>query len=913
MIDDRYEVLGRIGSGAVAVVHLARHVQLGTLHAVKVLMVPTPFVQDRLLKEGRAQGSLRDRNVVAVTDVVDVEGAPGLVMNYVRGPSLERFMQHAHLDLVQARALGVGILLGVRSAHALGLVHRDLKPANILLDVDATALVPKIADFGLAKLLVDDLGPTATRAGTTLGTPAYMAPEQIRDARAVDERADVFSLGAVLYELLTSRRAFPGDDLLELYDRIRQGVYQPIRSLAPEVPPEVEAVVDGALQVDRDARISSVSELLDRWSAGQGEAAGEIDWPPTLLALAEGLAPGPQSGPPSGVSAATFDMVSSVADDPALASEGTAEEALGEPLAAVVEVERTLHEPRTEPSLPSRPAPLRRRRWQRIARWSAVGTVLVVVLACAGTVGAVGVGLFSGWLQWGPDAPPPPVDGIRRPVYTADAPPHLFDAATEADHAVAWDSLRDARPVDAREALERIGTVHSRREDAALPLLQAAAASQTGDPAAYARIEYAAKVAGTRRGALPSLARLAGACVAGTATARDVERHFDTYPDDLLGRVLLASLDGYDGEIRLRLAKDLVDQDPDHALGYVVLAALALNRGQLDAADELLQRGLAHVPGHRELTALQAQLALLHDDAAGARRAVEHLGTAAEMPPSAVRAYAGALRMLHDDAGVEAVTEQLQGDDARYVAWALGLADAAFGLGAPGEALDWADRAFARASIAGRLADAVEVSRSLQAMAVLVDRPDGVERAVRNAEMTTALLGLPSLLHQRLTPRILLLNGMLAVQRGESADVQRIIARLEEVDRGERQASLLRAASLAAQGQPSTPIDNPSAGCLVRSLDARWRSVPGPSGDHGALYRLLLADDSPCARFGVDRYARADAEVRLAQIELSLDDPKAARAHLAAFNGWAPDAELESPLFGLLSDVHEALAWVDEE
>jgi hypothetical protein len=106
-------------------------------------------------------------------------------------------------------------------------------------------------------------------------------------------------------------------------------------------------------------------------------------------------------------------------------------------------------------------------------------------------------------------------------------------------------------------------------------------------------------------------------------------------------------------------------------------------------------------------------------------------------------------------------------------------------------------------------------------------------------------------------------------------------------------------------------IEAPASGCLVRALDARWRSEAGPDGDHGALFRLILADDSPCAQAGLDRYARADAEVRLAAIALSVGDMDGAKRHIAAFEAWAPDAELESPMYGLLSDVQEELAWLE--
>jgi serine/threonine protein kinase/tetratricopeptide (TPR) repeat protein len=929
VIDDRYEVLGRIGAGAVAVVHLARHLHLGTLHALKVLLVPTPFVQRRLLQEGRLQSGLRDRNVVTVTDVVDVEGAPGLVMNYVRGPSLERFLQHAHLDPQQARALGAGMLMGVRAAHAHGLVHRDLKPANVLIDVDATSLVPKIADFGLAKILVEDGGPTATRAGTILGTPAYMAPEQIRDARSVDERADVFSLGAVLYELLTSRRVFPGDDLLDLYDRIREGRYTPVRQLVPEVPPEVEAVVDDALRVERDHRIANVAELLDRWTQGLGEGAAEIDWPESLLTLAEGLAPGPQSGSHSGLSgaglsAATFDLAPDGSRHGADSVEVPGEDVVGEPLCAAVIVEQTAHGLPSDPSpsggptptlvsppRPPRPALSRvRRRWRLLARWGAVGAVLVASMVCVGTVGTVAAGFVAGWLQWGPSAPPPPMEAVRRSLYTATQAPRLWEqAGVETDHVAGWLALRDGDADRALEALERVATDRQKRDDGSLQLLFAAAMSLRGDPEAYRRIELASKLAGTRRGPTHNLARLATDCLAGTATPRDVERHFAAYPDDLLARVLLAGLEGFDGESRLALARQLTELDPQHALGWSTLARLTLNRGQLGAAAQVLDDGLAAVPKHPELLALRARLELLQGLPHDARRRAETLGTVEQMPVTAVGVYAGALRTLQDTAGVEAAAAQLADDDARTVAFALGAAEAAFGMGAPKEAFDWAESAFARASTAGRLADAVEVARELQAMAVLVEDPESLERAVRDAGMATALVGLPPLLHHRVTPRILLLNGLLAIEQGDVESAQRTIARLEEVDRGERQAALLRGATLAAQGVVPPAIEAPASGCLVRSLDARWRSRSGPDGDYGALFRLILADGSPCAHAGLDRYVRADAEVRLAVIALSLGDTAGARSHLTAFRSLAPDPEFDSPLFGLLSEVEEELAW----
>ncbi|MBA2320108.1 MAG: serine/threonine protein kinase, partial [Deltaproteobacteria bacterium] len=201
---DRYVVEEVIGRGGMAVVYRVQHKKLGTSHALKVLLIPAPAIQERMLQEGRVQATLRHPNVVNVTDVIDVNGSYGLVMEFVDGPALDRHLwQQKHLSLEEAEIIGRGILAGVAAAHAQSMIHRDLKPANILLARSERGdLVPKVTDFGLAKILRGTSLDTAsaTRTGHTMGTPQYMAPEQIRNAKTVDERADVFSIGALLYE-----------------------------------------------------------------------------------------------------------------------------------------------------------------------------------------------------------------------------------------------------------------------------------------------------------------------------------------------------------------------------------------------------------------------------------------------------------------------------------------------------------------------------------------------------------------------------------------------------------------------------------------------------------------------------------------------------------------------------------------
>jgi hypothetical protein len=270
---DRYTVEAVIGHGGTAVVYLVRHNQLKSQHALKVLSLTSGAIRERLLREGRVQAALQHANIVTVTDVLDIDGNPGLLMEHVDGPSLDQAMKRYKISLSDALTLFRGVVAGVRAAHRQGLVHRDLKPANVLLFRSPEGFVPKVTDFGLAKLLVgadQELGQT--RQGIAMGTPAYMAPEQIRDARAVDQRADIFSLGCILYELVTRQRAFPGDQALDIYNDIVAGRYAPPEEIAADLPDAVIQAIDGCLIRDRELRIPDCEALLE-------VLAGRRTWP----------------------------------------------------------------------------------------------------------------------------------------------------------------------------------------------------------------------------------------------------------------------------------------------------------------------------------------------------------------------------------------------------------------------------------------------------------------------------------------------------------------------------------------------------------------------------------------------------------------------------------------------------------
>ncbi len=287
---DGYRVEGELGAGGMARVYLVRHLQLDSLHAMKVLDSRAVAVRDRLIQEGRLQASLRHPNIVAVTDVVTVDECPALVMEYVEGAPLDALLRARRLTIAEVDALVIGILRGVGAAHAQGMIHRDLKPANVLLARHHDGVTPKVADFGLAKIVMDaeHSGPRGaqTRTGQVLGTPCYMAPEQFRDVRSVDLRADIYSLGAMYYEMVSGERAFSGESLYEILGKVAAGDVVPLRARVPDVPDRIDAAVRACLSHAPADRPESCEALLRLWTGDADPAA----FRPAASSLLDGLA-----------------------------------------------------------------------------------------------------------------------------------------------------------------------------------------------------------------------------------------------------------------------------------------------------------------------------------------------------------------------------------------------------------------------------------------------------------------------------------------------------------------------------------------------------------------------------------------------------------------------------------------------
>ena len=266
-----YEVLERIGEGGMGVVYKARDTLLGRLVALKTLPAggpPDPERQARLLREARAASALHHPNIVAVHDLLHHEGSDVIVMEFVTGRTLDRAVAGKPLREILGYARQVADALA--KAHAAGIVHRDLKPSNVMVDEGGTV---RILDFGLARLGAPagtvDFGsasacPTAEATGTAegriVGTLAYMSPEQAEGKKA-DARSDVFSFGAVLYEMVTGRMAFRGDSAAATLAAVLEHDPPPPRELVPGLPPELEKLVQRCLRKDPAKRFQSMGDV----------------------------------------------------------------------------------------------------------------------------------------------------------------------------------------------------------------------------------------------------------------------------------------------------------------------------------------------------------------------------------------------------------------------------------------------------------------------------------------------------------------------------------------------------------------------------------------------------------------------------------------------------------------------------
>ena len=251
----RYQIKQELGQGAMGTLYLALDPLIDRLVAVKLLRVDTEELRSRFLREARAGGRLQHKNIVTFYDVGVHDDQPFIAMEYIKGETLaEIISRKATLSLDRKLKLIEELCDGLGYAHDAGLIHRDIKPANLMVTEGAGEL--KILDFGIAR--VTDL-TGLTQAGGILGTMHYMSPEQAQ-GRPLDHRSDIFAVGAVLYEILTYRRAFAGRDLRD----VLQFTPVPIAQLAPSLDPVVDDVIERALLPEPENRYQHLRELAKR-------------------------------------------------------------------------------------------------------------------------------------------------------------------------------------------------------------------------------------------------------------------------------------------------------------------------------------------------------------------------------------------------------------------------------------------------------------------------------------------------------------------------------------------------------------------------------------------------------------------------------------------------------------------------
>jgi serine/threonine-protein kinase len=270
VIANRYRLLETLGNGAMGQVFVAENVSIGRRVALKMLkpeLLADAQFRRRFQQEAEAIAAIEHRNVARFLDLV-VGDPTFLVMEFVPGPTLAQVLRQGKLEPQRAVQIALRLCWALDAAHAAGVIHRDIKPANVVLAADAEGgpeqpeAEPKLIDFGLAKLASATSGEGLTRTGQIIGTPQYMSPEQVSN-REVDARSDVYSLGCVLFEMLTATTPFGGsDDIQVLYQQI-QGTAEPPSKRAPGLPRALDQVVARCLAKAPRERFGSMREMAE--------------------------------------------------------------------------------------------------------------------------------------------------------------------------------------------------------------------------------------------------------------------------------------------------------------------------------------------------------------------------------------------------------------------------------------------------------------------------------------------------------------------------------------------------------------------------------------------------------------------------------------------------------------------------
>jgi len=268
VVGGKYTIACVVGEGGMGVVYEARHERLGQKVALKVLRSPDEAHHDEIIarfeREARAAARLKSSHVARVYDVDQLaDGTPYMVMEYLHGVDLDaELRQRVCLPVDEAVNYVLQACSAVAEAHSLGVIHRDLKPHNLFLVGEGAQRQVKLLDFGISKIS-DEAADSVTLTRSSLGTPLYMSPEQIRSSRTIDARSDIWSLGVILYELITGRPPFEGEGPTAVIAAITADALVPPNELSPQIPQTLSDAIVRALQKDASQRFQSVQEFAE--------------------------------------------------------------------------------------------------------------------------------------------------------------------------------------------------------------------------------------------------------------------------------------------------------------------------------------------------------------------------------------------------------------------------------------------------------------------------------------------------------------------------------------------------------------------------------------------------------------------------------------------------------------------------